>query len=578
MSKGGIIVQGNVSRGVGLGMTGGIIVVRGNVNGDTGQLLKGGTIITSGNAGEMTGSYMYNGEIIIAGNAGANTGQYMVGGVIYVGGEIGSLGANTLLKELTPADEAKLSKYFKHYGITNSTNDFKKIMPVEKRPLKDKLLDLDFDAKHKITDSASNQMHSSFTSEIIKEISNRTKTGLLGFNGEQNSNIFSTFYLDQLAILPNQIQEIRGINVLEDELDTKIKIGNSIESPLELEVPILLVSRGAGVVSKSCKMAQMFATGQIKSAFDTGGITFPEEFELKAKHGGKLIHQWASGRLGVNEEYLLNSDAVEIVLGTNSLGGSIPIIPAEKMTPELATNWNLPEGVDFILPRGNLDFDVPADLKRHVELIREITNNKVPVLIRLIAGDVYEDTKLAVRAGVDAIILDGSDICNRVVPAISANSIGEPACIAIQQAKKALEATRADKKGVKLLVSGLFRHGGDIFKLLSLGADGVVLNSTTEVAMGCDLCGDCMANDCPKGIATTHPEREIKLDWVDAGQRLTTYLKTILLELKSLMSSTGHRSINDLTINDLRALDYNTAAVTGAPLAGYDKVLPMWEH
>jgi isopentenyl diphosphate isomerase/L-lactate dehydrogenase-like FMN-dependent dehydrogenase len=71
---------------------------------------------------------------------------------------------------------------------------------------------------------------------------------------------------------------------------------------------------------------------------------------------------------------------------------------------------------------------------------------------------------------------------------------------------------------------------------------------------------------------------ETKLDWVEAGQRLTNFLKTIDLELKFLMVLTGAKNCSELDKDLLRALDYSTAAITGTKLIGYDKTLPMWAH
>ena len=575
ISRGGIIVQGNVQRGVGVGMSGGIIVIRGSVTGDIGQLAKGGSIIVSGNCGSHSGAYMFDGELIVAGDLGEDIGLYMTGGTIYYSGKIGSLGTNTQVRDLTVTDEKKLKKYFEHYGITKAPRDFKKIVPVDKRPWKNKLFE--FDSNSNL--SSSNKPWSE--SEVF-EIISKTKTELLSLSGANYSthdpDNKSNSYFDRLSIIPIQTKSIKNMKLIENELDTRMTIGYKLESPLKLELPFYLSTRGSGVVSKPCKMAYIFTAAKLNIPLDTGGRLFPEEYELNTKHDGKLIHQWNTGRLGVDIEYISRSNAIEIVLGTGGSGSLPTVIPSEKITPELSEMWHISEGVDVILPPKILDFDVPADLKRHVELIRELTNFKIPILIKLAAGNVYEDTKLAVRAGADAIVIEGFDGSNQNLPSITANNLGLPVIAAIPQAVKALSDTRSDKRGVKLICAGKFKNGADVFKALALGANAVIINTAGEIAIGCELCGTCNANTCPKGIATTHPEREIKLDWVDAGLKLTNFLKTIAIELKFLMILAGYKTLNDFNINSLRALDYDTAAVTGAALVGYEKMLPMWEH
>ncbi len=579
ISKGGIIIQGNVQRGVGLGMLGGIIVVRGSVGGDAGQLAKGGTIIISGDCGARSGVYMFNGELIVAGNIGKETGFSMVGGTIYAGGKIESLGENAQIKELTVKDESKLKKYFEHYGITKPIHDFKKVVPVEKRPWKNKIFD--FNEKIKESDTA-DQFNKSWSKADVCEIINKTKSKLLSLSGPMNIPIIteanSNSYFDRLSILPAQTKPIKNMKLLEDELDTRISIGSKLKSPLQLDVPIYLKSRGTGIVGKSCKMAFSYAAGILNTAIVIGGSTLPEEIELKTKYGGYLISQWDYARLGVDGENLKNSKAIEIVLGRGGTGSLPIVIPGEKVTPELSEMWHVPEGVDIILPPKMLDFDVPADLKRHVELIKELTDNNIPVFIKLAAGNVYEDSKAAVRAGADAIVIEGIDGCEQNLPSITAGNLGLPVIGAIPQAIKALRDTRADKKGVKIICSGRIRNGADVFKALALGADAVVISTAGEIAIGCTLCGKCNTNMCPEGIATTHPEREIKLDWVEAGEKLVNFLKTVVEEFKLLMVLAGYKNLKDFNINSLRALDYDTAAVTGATLMGFNKILPMWEH
>jgi glutamate synthase domain-containing protein 3 len=293
MSDGGIILQGNAQRGVGHAMTGGIIVVRGNVNGDIGQLMKSGTIIVSGNCGPRAGAYMFGGELIVAGNIGEDVGLNMVGGVIYVGGKARALGNNTQVQNLTINDESKLKKYFNHYGIDKDTGEFNKIVPVTNTPWKDKVFNLK-PGTDNAQDSVENETR---INKDACEIVSKTRSDLLSLHGPVISDEKS--YLDRLSIIPIQTKPIKDIKFLDADLDTQISIGGRLDSPLVLDIPFLLSNRGSGVVSKSCKMAYIFAAAKLKTALDNAGGTYPEEFELNKKHGGKLIHHWNTSRLGV---------------------------------------------------------------------------------------------------------------------------------------------------------------------------------------------------------------------------------------------------------------------------------------
>ncbi len=571
MSKGGIILQGNAQRGVGLAMTGGIIIVRGNVNGDIGQVAKGGTIIISGNVGPRSGAYMFNGELVIVGNAGRDTGLYLMGGVIFFGGIIGSLGKNTQINELNDSEKNKLKKYFKHYGISKDIEEFKKITPLNKNPFKDNLFDFNTFPENL------NRENELLMNKLLKnEIKYKTNNELLKIYGIGTRTHES--YLDHLVILPTQLKQIKDIELIETTINTKVSIKGDAEIPLVLDTPVLLTCRGPCVVGSSSKMAFIYSSGENNIAVDTGGFTLNEELKLNSKYGGSLIHQWNSNRLGVDIDHITNCKAVEIILGTGGIGSLTTIIPAGKINSELSQNLKVPMDTNIILPPKMLDMDGPADLKKHIELLRELTNYKTPIIVKLAAGEVYEDTKLALRSGADAIILEGIDSNYQNLPHFTATNLGLNSILAIPSALKAFKDTRADKRGIKLIVSGLFRSGADIFKAIALGAHAVIINSTAEIAIGCKLCGKCNDNKCPEGIATTDPKLEAKLDWVEAGQKLDNYLKTICKEFNFFMHLAGYKDINDIEKNSIRALDYRTAAVTGTKLIGYDKTLPMWEH
>jgi glutamate synthase domain-containing protein 2 len=570
MADGGLIIQGNVQHGVGLAMTGGIIVVRGNVDGDIGQLMKGGTIIVSGNCGVRSGAYMFNGELIVAGNVGKDIGLNMTGGTIFVGGKIGSLGENSQTQNLNINDEKKLKKYFDHYGITKDTGEFKKIVPLVKKPFENKI----FDTAAEPPNTDTTQL--SWSERIRFEIEKKTENPMIPVSGILHDEPQKLF--ESLTILPLQTKPIKSNSILAAEIELSQSIGEKLNSPLKLDIPILLSSRGSGIVSKSCKMAQIFAASTSNSALSIGGGLSQEESELITKHKGKIIQRWSANRLGIRLENLINSNAIELELGQPGAGSFNPIIPSNKITPELSKLWQVPEGVDIFLPPKIFDLDVSADLKRHVELFREITEHNIPIFIKLCSGDVAQDVKLAIRAGADAIIIEGNDNLDHSIPQAIFRDMGLPSLASITQSVKAIKSSRADKRGVKLIISGLFRTGADVFKALAMGADAVALQLPCELAIGCTLCGKCITNTCPAGIATTDPELEIKLDWVDAGKKLVNFISTLNRELKLLMQLSGYRSLKDFDQNVLRALNYDTAAITGIPLAGFDKVLPMWEH
>jgi glutamate synthase domain-containing protein 2/glutamate synthase domain-containing protein 3 len=550
ISSGGIIVNGNVRRGAGTGMLGGIIVIRGDVDGDLGQMNKAGTIIVSNDSGDDVGALMYGGEIIVAGSTGKNLGNWMVGGAIYIGGEIEGMGANTKIIDMTSGEIDKLRTYFKHYGIKADPGKFRKIVP--ENPKLSRL--------------------SKFMSELPEENLD-LKTG----------NKFPSF--DDLVIITPHIKPPLTVDFFREDIKTKIVIGtDDVTNPLELEIPVFLSPPVYGEVGLSTKMAFAYGASLTGTASTVGEAgSFNDELDICTKHGGKLIVQWTPGRFGIDVTQLKNCNAVEVKL-SGFKGTRLPeYIPAIKNTKEIAEARKVPENIDIVYPANHLDIDRPPDLKKHISLLREVTDYRVPIIVRIGAGSVYEDTRLAIRAGADAVAIDIPERNlltkrNKLTTSVLKN-INLPGIAALAVAKKAVESIPPSQKSkVKILGIGNFRSGADIFKALAMGADAVGIDTPALRSIGCIECGKCDINVCEAGIATLNPGLEIKLDWIDAGKKLETFVDDIVNELKVMTALVGHQDVSKLASDDLRALSYNISAISGLKLAGYARRLPMWEH
>ena len=68
-----------------------------------------------------------------------------------------------------------------------------------------------------------------------------------------------------------------------------------------------------------------------------------------------------------------------------------------------------------------------------------------------------------------------------------------------------------------------------------------------------------------------------RLDPMEGGKRLANFIHACTEEVKILTMLSGHNRTVDLSTEDLRAMDLNTAALTGLKLCGYDRPLPFWE-
>jgi glutamate synthase domain-containing protein 2 len=303
-----------------------------------------------------------------------------------------------------------------------------------------------------------------------------------------------------------------------------------------------------------------------------------EERTLKRwEPGGYLVVQWSTGRWGVSADYVRAGDAVEIKIGQGAKPGMGGHLLGAKVTEEIAAVRGIPVGSDALSPCRYYDVQDLEDMKRMVAFLRDVTDYKVPILFKLGPSRPYEDVKACVEVGADAISIDGLVGGTGASPAIVTQGAGIPTVALIPPAVRALKDMGVHRK-VKLFVLGGMRSGLDAYKAMAMGADGVGFGAAAEIAMGCRACMACATGRCPYGITSQDPELRARLDPVAAGDRLANFIKATAEELKILTMLSGHDDITDLSEEDLRAMDLNTAAITGLKLIGYEKRLPWWEN
>ncbi|MEM1550670.1 MAG: glutamate synthase-related protein [Candidatus Bathyarchaeia archaeon] len=347
---------------------------------------------------------------------------------------------------------------------------------------------------------------------------------------------------------------------------TDVTIGGRFNknAALHLPVPIIINAMSFGAISKEAKIAVARGASMLGIPVNTGeGGMLPEE-RLEAK---KLIAQYASGRFGISAESLNAADAIEIKIGQGAKAGMGGLLMAEKVVGEVAKIRGIPEGTDAVSPARHMDIVGPEDLKMKIEQLREITDWKKPIFVKYSPGRVSDDVKIAAKAGADAIVIDGKQAGTGAAPDIVLEEAGLPTIAAIVEADRGLRQIGL-RHEVKLIASGGIRTGADIVKALALGADAVGIATGVLIAMGCTVCGLCNTGRCPRGIATQDLELRKRLNIEEASRRIYNYLSAIVKEVKMLTQLAGKTHIRNLDKEDLRALTYDAAKITGVKLAG----------
>ncbi len=121
-----------------------------------------------------------------------------------------------------------------------------------------------------------------------------------------------------------------------------------------------------------------------------------------------MIVQVASGRFGVDINYLERGAAIEIKIGQGAKPGIGGHLPGEKVCADVSCTRMIPEGSDAISPAPHHDIYSIEDLKQLVRSLKEATEWKKPVFVKIAA--VHNTAAIAAgiaRSSADAVVIDG---------------------------------------------------------------------------------------------------------------------------------------------------------------------------
>jgi len=401
-----------------------------------------------------------------------------------------------------------------------------------------------------------------WSAETIAEIRHKAFYGKHRIRGCGSVRSYPSF--DDLIILPAMLTRM-SIDTYREDCKTQTVLGHRFaKKPLVIETPIMISGMSYGALSKEAKTALAKATDIVGTSINNGeGGLLPEE----RANSYKQVVQILPSRMAFSLRSIEAADALELAAGIGAKPGLAGHLMGSKITKEIAEMRQLPVGIDLHSHPRHSDIFGADDLVLKIQELRDVTDYQIPIFFKFAAGRVKEDVKIAVKAGVDGVVIDGSQGGTGAAPVIASEHLGIPTLPALVQATQALEEMGL-KDEVSLIVSGGITNGADVAKALALGADAVALGTGVMVAMGCAVCLRCHEGRCAFGIGTQDPELRSRLDIDQAARKVANYITAMTAEAVMLAKAAGKTQLKSMEREDLRSLSLTACAMTGIPLAG----------
>ena len=315
-----------------------------------------------------------------------------------------------------------------------------------------------------------------------------------------------------------------------------------------IDTPVMFSAISYGAISYQTQEALMQAATELGTLCNTGEGGWPTALR---KYSENTIVQCASGRYGVDKEYLKTAKIVEIKIGQGAKPGIGGHLPGEKVTEIVSRTRMIPQGTDAISPAPHHDIYSIEDLSQLIYALKEATNYEKPISVKIAA--VHNCAAIAsgiVRAGADIVAVDGIRGGTGAAPKIIRDNVGIP----IELALAAID-DRLRQEGIRnrcsIVAAGGFRNSGDIIKAIALGADAVYIGTPALMAMGCALCQKCYTGVCNWGICTQDPYLSKRINPEIAARRVVNLVHAWSHEIKEMLGGLGVNAIESLRGNRL---------------------------
>ncbi len=271
--------------------------------------------------------------------------------------------------------------------------------------------------------------------------------------------------------------------------------------------------------------------------------------------GGDLIWEIGSGYFGCRdsqgrfdpERFGEQAQAeqvkmIEVKLSQGAKPGHGGMLPAAKISPEIAEARGIPLGQDCISPPGHSAFSTPLEFMDFLQTLREKSGGK-PVGFKLCIGHRWEFmalVKAMLETGIrpDFIVVDGKEGGTGAAPVEFADHLGTPLAEGLTFVRNTLIGAGL-REEIQIGASGKLVTAFDLVWAHALGADWCNSARGFMFSIGCIQAQSCHTNRCPTGVATQDPLRQRALVVEDKAQRVANFHRNTMHALAEIVGAAG---------------------------------------